>query len=119
MGKTVALKAALVLALCTPLHACETFADGPKAVADTSVADERAVIALELAYTSATRAGTTLARAGIIDAERFKELDRKAYTALQAVRAAYRAGNSDGYALAVTELETAIREINNLLGKVT
>lgn len=111
------LRLAVAALLVTPLPACQTLA--PVEVADTTVADEKAAIGFELAYTAASRAGTALARAGIIDPDRWVALDARAYTALLAVRAAYRTGNARDLASAVVEFEAAVDAINSLLGKVS
>lgn len=110
------IRLAFVLALAAPLPSCAPFA--PAEIADTTVADEKAAIGFELAYTAASRAGASLAKAGLIDPDKFVALDARAYTALLAVRAAYRTGNARDLSSAVTELETAIRAINSIMESV-
>lgn len=109
---------ALVLALCVPLPIAGCALTPPVEYADRTIADERTAVALELSYATASRAGTALARAGIIASDKWRELDGKAYSALLAVRSAYQAGNATDYASAVAEMQAAIAEINALLGKV-
>ena len=104
------LRLAIAALLVMPLPGCATLA--PVEVAETTVADEKAAIGFELAYTAASRAGATLARAGIIDRAEFVALDARAYAALQGVRAAYRTGNARDLASAAAELENAIAAIN-------
>lgn len=111
------LKLALALFLCLPLPACNGFAAGPVEVADQTVIDEKTAIGFELAYTAASKSGLTLARAGIIDAGEFAALDRRAYTALLAVRATYRSGNAAGFDTAAAELQAAIETMTAALEK--
>lgn len=108
------LRLAIAALLVTPLPACQTFA--PATVTDRTVADEKAAIGFELAYTASSRAGTSLARAGIIDADRWVALDARAYSALLAIRAAYRSGNSADIASAIAEFEAASAAVNAALG---
>lgn len=107
------------LALSIPLPGCAGFPTSPQTIANHTTADEKAAIAIELAYTTATKMGTALARAGFIDPAYFAKLDNKAYTALLAARSAYKAGNAAGYDAAVTELNSALRDINSLAEKVS
>lgn len=104
---------AIAALLVAPLPACATLA--PVAVADRTTVDEKAAIGFELAYTAASRAGTSLARAGIIDPAEFVALDARAYAALLSVRAAYRTGNARDIASAAAELEAAIGAMNAAL----
>ncbi len=89
----------------------------PGQVAETTVLDEKAGIAAETMYTTATTLGATLARAGLIARVKFKEADNRAYNALLVVRSAYRAGNANNYAAALAELTVAVGEINALVKK--
>ena len=83
----------------------------PGTVADRSVLDERLALSAELAYQAAATALLTANRAGIISASarpRLKAADERAYAAVLAVRAAYRAGNSYSYAEAATRAQDAV-----------
>lgn len=97
------------------LQGCAHFPTAPLAAADRSILDERIGIGAELAYTTATKLGTVLAQAGLIDKTKFKALDNDAYTALHSVRQAYQAGNATDYASAVQHVQTAVLKINALV----
>lgn len=86
----------------------------PMAAADQTVIDEKASILAETAYTGASRLGFVAAKSGLIDRERFKALDARAYAALGVVRTAYRTGNAAGFDVAVRELNTILAQINAL-----
>lgn len=106
----------LVLAALLALSACAgTLPTGPSNVAEATVLDEKIGIGAEAAYTTATKLGTALARAGLIDKAKFKGADAKAYAALAAVRTAYRAGNATSYAAAIAELYAAVADIRALV----
>lgn len=102
-----------VLLATLPLTACTGLLE-PRTAAQATLADEKAKNGAELAYQTATKLGRLLAQNNIIDKEKFKSLDNRAYSALLAVRDAYRAGNSTTLALAVAELERAVLQINDL-----
>lgn len=84
----------------------------PVVVADKTVLDERAGIAVETAY-KAWRVAVELAvDSGVLKgplAARIAEIDNRAYTATLAMQAAYKAGNATGYIVAGREANTAIR----------
>lgn len=104
----------LALALALTLPACATLPTplpAPVATADTTVLDEQAAITGELLYRTGGVVLDTALAAGLIDRPRYKALDQRAYTALTAVRASYRAGNATGYATALTELRGAVSTI--------
>ena len=101
--------------LSASLPGCSTIPASPATVSDRTILDERVGIGAELAYTTATKLGTVLATAGLIDKEKFKALDRDAYTSLRAVRAGYQAGNAKVYADSITRVQEAVRAINQLV----
>jgi predicted small secreted protein len=105
------------LALCMPLAACDLggTVNGPGTVANSTVLDEQIGIGTEAAYTAASTLGTALAKAGVIDTAKFKALDNQAYSALLAVRAAYKAGNADSYATAAAQVYEAVARIKSLV----
>lgn len=108
--------ASLGLAACVPTIG--NLPSTPATVANETLLDERAAIAVESAYAGARTVLEALVDAGMItgtSASRAAELDRQAYSAVQRVRAAYRAGNADSYAEAVND---ARRAIAGLLGAV-
>lgn len=116
--KRIAILAALALAGCTP-GGLTSVPASPAEVADTAVLDEQGALAAELAYKAARVAVETGVDAGVIrgvSATRFAELDRKAYVALEKVRTAYRIGNADSYASALTEARGAITALLSLTG---
>lgn len=107
---------AILLLLLAPLalSACSTVPavpPSPGSVADTTVLDERAAIAVESAYQAAGLALEVAVDAGLLrgeNAARAAELEQRAYDAVQAVRAAYDAGNAATYAEALENARAAI-----------
>lgn len=110
---------ALIIAAALALPACATLTAAPPSiptapavVANRTVLDEKAGIAVETAY-KAWRVAIELATdAGMITgakATRVAEIDTRAYGATLAVQAAYRAGNAAGYIAAAREANAAIR----------
>lgn len=89
-------------------------ASTPAEVAASTKVDEQAAIGAEVLYTTASTFGNTLSRAGLINRERFQQLDAKAYKALLLVRSAYRAGNADSFAVALAELNNLAKQIRDL-----
>lgn len=106
-----ALACAPALTACAPMAALGGIPASPATVANTTVLDEQVGQGVELAY-AAFRTGLEIA----VDAGRLKGaaatraavLDNRAFAATQAVQAAYRAGNSDGYLAAAKEARAAI-----------
>ena len=83
----------------------------PVAVADRTVLDEQGLTALELAYKGGRIAAEAGVDLGFIRGEvalKVAALDDKAFRALGAARAAYRAGNSENYSAAMREGQAAI-----------
>lgn len=87
----------------------------PADVANKTSLDERLATGATIAYTAASRLGTALASAGLIDKARFKALDQQGYAAVLAVKAAYDAGNSTSYAAAIDRVNAAVAGINALV----
>lgn len=105
----IATAAAFTLGACVPTLG--NIPSTPRSVADQSVLDERAAIAVEASYKAFRTVLESLVDAGMITGEtatRAAELDNRAYAAVQAVRAAYRTGNAESYAAAVNEARQAI-----------
>ncbi len=105
------------LALLLPLAACSlpAVADLPTSpgdVAQTTTVDEQAALAVTLAYTGAARAAALAIETGLIadrdTIARIGALNRSAYTAVQAVERAYRAGNADSYLAALADARAAV-----------
>ncbi|MCA1481363.1 hypothetical protein I6F37_41275 [Bradyrhizobium sp. NBAIM08] len=87
----------------------------PAAVADRTVLDEQAALSVELAYQASSIAIRAAVSVGAVrgeNAARVAEIDRKAYRAVLAARAAYDAGNAVNYGAAVA---TARAEVASLL----
>ena len=106
---------AIALSGCTALPTLlGSIPAAPVGVADRTVLDEQALTALELAYKGgriAVEAGVDL---GFIRGEvatRLAVLDDRAFKALGAARAAYRAGNADSYASALRDGQATITAI--------
>jgi hypothetical protein len=125
------VRSLLFLAALVSLSACQTLASasdvatvaapviahGPVVFADRTTADETAGRSVELAYKAARLLVETLVDSGVIHGARaaeFQTLNRKAYAAVQAARAAYRAGNADSIKKAVTEANAAIAGLTAL-----
>lgn len=92
----------------------------PVAVADRTMLDEQALTALELAYKAGRIAAEVAVDAGLIRGEvalKVARLDDGAFKALGAARAAYRAGNADGYSAALREGQASIAALLTLAAK--
>lgn len=113
----------LLLATClalAPLAGCVGLSDmpnikgGPGVIANQTVLDEKTGIAIETAYSAAAEAATLAIRAGVVSpatAQRIADVDRRAYAAVQATRAAYDAGNSSSYQVAAAQALPLLREM--------
>ena len=97
----------LACALLFPLASCSHLdpSGAPRAPVDVSEGtkiDEQAALTITLAYTGAARAAALAIETGLVDdpttVARVGEIDRRAYAAVQATEAAYRAGNAASYA---------------------
>lgn len=102
-------------ALSLGLTGCATMPGGlpsPASVADRTTIDEQAGITVTLAYTAAARAATLAIQTGLVrdpaTIAQIKALDTRAYNAVLAMRAAYTAANSSGYASALVQANGAI-----------
>lgn len=114
----LAILAPLALSGCTGLGNLAGLPQAPVEAADSTVLDEQAALAVELAYKAARLAVETGVDAGAIRGEqatRFAELDNQAFAAVQAARRAYRAGNAVSYGAALAEARGAIADILALL----
>lgn len=114
--KTLLIAIALAL---TSLTACASIPAAPVEVANKTVLDERAAIGVELAYKASRLAIETAVDAGLVKGQRaaaIAELDRTAYKAVLAARAAYRTGNALAYDAALLQAQTAISTITSILG---
>lgn len=103
----------LPLALLLALPSCNLGAlmQPPATHANATVLDEKLAIGAELSYQAVTQAvlSANAVRPFSDSAkERIKAADRKAYEALVAVRAAYRAGNASSYSMAAAEAQSAV-----------
>lgn len=104
--------AALALAIALP--ACSTLGSLPTApseAADRTLLDERAAIAVESGYQAVGLALEAAVDAGVLagpDAAKAATLERRAYSAVQAVRAAYDTGNAASYETALATARAAI-----------
>jgi hypothetical protein len=116
----------LLLALCAPLAlagcgfgSVASVPPAPVAVADQTVLDEQAALAVELAYKAARLAAELGVDAGVIrgaNAARVAALDNAAYQAVLAARAAYRTGNADTYKSALVQARTSVAALLALTG---
>lgn len=91
----------------------------PATAANRTTLDEKAAIALEKAYTLSAKAASLAIRTGVVSSPstiaRIGDLNRKAYAAVVATRAAYRAGNATSYRRAFAEAMDAITAVNDLI----
>lgn len=108
------LKLILAAFCLTPLVAC-TPVTSPSNVSQGTVIDEKAALGAELAYTTSAKLGLALVQAGLIDKEKFKAANDKAYAALLIVRQAYKTANAANFDYAITQLYAAVNDINTLV----
>lgn len=107
--RPLAFFAALALAvpLAVPIAGCAT-------VTQTTL-DEKAAIGVETAYTAAARAAKLAITSGAVtDPAKIRQIgdaDNRAFAAVQAVRAAYAAGNANSYAAAFVEADAAVKAL--------
>lgn len=109
------------LALALALSACAAVPaelPAPARAAGKTVIDEKAAILAETAYAGASRLGAVAARSGLINKDRFKALDARAFAALGVVRSAYNAGNASDFGVAVIELNATLAQITALTSGV-
>lgn len=100
----------LALICAAPLASCANLTS-PVASANQTKLDEQAAIGVNLAYKAFRLAAETGIEAGFIKgdvAAKVASADNRAFAAVQAVDAAYRAGNSTDYASAVANAYVAI-----------
>lgn len=112
----------LVLSACAPLGILAGLAQPPAPVtlADRTTLDEQGLLGLELAYKGGRMAAEAGVDLGLIRGEvalKLAALDDKAFRALGAARAAYRAGNAASYTTALGEGQAAITGILALAAK--
>lgn len=120
----------LLLTLCAlalPLGACvpaETAPSTPSVTApatyaDKTKADEQAVVTAELSYKAFRTLVETGVKSGAIKDQTagvFARIDNQLYTALQAVEAAYAAGNSENLTAAIARFNYVLDLGNKTLG---
>lgn len=91
----------------------------PSDQADRTTLDEQTALSVELAYQAANKAATLGITSGLIrdnaTIRRIGEADRQAYAAVQAVRAAYLAGNAADYLTASQQARAAVGAILSAL----
>ena len=121
--------AAMSLMACTPITAgfdalasaatqAGPTANAALAAADATTLDEKAAIAVELAYQASATAILTATRAGLIEGETATKIaaaDRAAYQAVLLVRATYDAGNARSYGDAAVKAVALIKNTLSLL----
>lgn len=107
----------IALALCLALPACHfgSVLTNGSTPANATTLDEKLGVGAEATYQTGNKLGAALVTAGLMDKAKFKDADNKAYTALLAVRAAYKAGNATDYATAVAQVNAAVAEIRALV----
>lgn len=112
------LAAALAVSALT-VSACSPMASEPATVADKTKLDEQSMLSAETLYYSTNVLAQIAFDTGKLTTdqrEKVKAADNKAYKALGALRAAYRAGNSTSYYKALAELMTASDQVTALTG---
>lgn len=123
--KSYLLMIALAL-IAVPLAACSSLSMGappssPGVVADATVLDEKAAIAVEASWAAAGTLVEAATDAGLVQgalAARLDRLDATAAKWVHAARAAYDAGNADGYLAALKEAQRAIAQITAAVQRV-
>lgn len=113
----VAVIMALSLQGCALMSAL-TATPAPAQVANRTALDEQVALSIEFAYQASAQAIGVAADAGLLrgeNARRAAEIDRNAYRAVLAVRAAYDAGNATSYGAAAVNARAAIAELLALL----
>jgi hypothetical protein len=100
----------LLAAMCSYLTACGPL-PSPRSATSQTVLDEKLAIGAEASYQTANLIGSGLVSVGVLTVDKFKTLDNAAYTALEAVRAAYDAGDASSYAAALARLKSAVQDI--------
>lgn len=117
----LAVTAALALSGCAlaglPTNLLPT---APAAVADRTILDEKAAVAVELTYKAWRTAAEAATDAGWVkgaQAVKVADLDRRAYDAVKAVRAAYNAGNAANYKAAFVNAQKVLASASAALGK--
>jgi len=114
--------AALALSACAPLQLpiAMSALPPPAAAAQRTTLDEQGLTALELAYKGGRMAAEAGVDLGFIRGEvalKVASLDDKAFKALGAARAAYRAGNAASYDAALREGGTAVAALLTIAAK--
>lgn len=109
----------LVLVLALPGCSLGALMQPPATHANATVLDEKLAIGVELAYQAAAQAILAVNDVRPFSPAlkaRIQAADRKAYEAVVAVRAAYRAGNASSYSMAAAEAQSAIAALLQLIG---
>lgn len=113
----LALCAVLTLSGCLPGSLDQTLSSAPPppaAVADRTVVDEQAMLAVELAYKGARLAAETATDAGLLRGERAARvaaIDNRTYRAVTGLRGIYRAGQGQGWLAALTDARASVTEL--------
>ena len=85
----------------------------PASAANNTVLDEQLATTVELAYQTEAELLAIAGRAGFLTADqkaKLRDLDNRAYRAVLATRAAYKAGNAPDYFSAASEARSAIAQ---------
>lgn len=113
-----AIRGALAALALFSLTACPgpiTSVPTPAEVADRTKIDEQAALTVTLAYTAAARAAALAIETSVVTDRatiaKIGALDLKAKAAVDAVEAAYRAGNASSYAAALLAANDAVSQL--------
>lgn len=102
--------------LSVQLGGCGWVTTKPATVADRTVADEQAVLGIELAYKAARISVGAAVDGGLISTPeqkaKWRELNRRAYSAVQKVEAVYSIANAQSALQAIQELLALAGERN-------
>lgn len=116
----IAAAAPIALAGCTGMGLPNSIPAAPVEIADQTVLDEQIGITVTLAYTASAKMAALLIRTGAIkDTATIRAIgvaNERGITAVEAVRAAYDAGNADSYAALLIEANRAVADIQALNG---
>lgn len=108
------MKRIILASFLLPLSACASIPTSPAVLANTTVLDEKGLLAVESMYKAEVILIEIGIRSGQVHgalATKVKVLDNKAYLAVLGARAAYATGNSSTYIGALAAAKAAIADL--------
>lgn len=107
-----------VAPIAPPLASSTPATSGPAAIADRTLLDEKAMAGVELAYRSMRVALEAAVDTGLIRGDRARlaaQMERRAFSAVEALHAAYDAGNAETYLQSVNHAFDAIEAVRDVI----